>query len=119
MVKYGKVCTMKITITIPDSVWVKLEGDRGLIPRSTWIQELIIGKGKVVKERGFVVPKKEVVTNKGVVLDKLIGEIVKAMEVGDRDNWVRVKKLISDMGYEWNITTRTLSKDGKIVWKYI
>ena len=37
---------MKITITIPDSVWIKLESDRGLVPRSTWIQELIISKNK-------------------------------------------------------------------------
>lgn len=42
MVKYGIVCIMKITITIPDYVYKKLESDRGSIPRSTWIQKLII-----------------------------------------------------------------------------
>ena len=44
MAKYGIVCIiMKITVTIPDNVYDKLEGDKGLIPRSSFIQELIKG----------------------------------------------------------------------------
>lgn len=44
MVKYGIVCTiMKVTVTIPDDIYRKLEEDRGLIPRSSFIQELIKG----------------------------------------------------------------------------
>ena len=44
MVKYGIVCIiMKITVTIPDDIYRKLEEDRGLIPRSSFIQELIRG----------------------------------------------------------------------------
>lgn len=31
----------KITLSIPDDVYEKLEGDRGSIPRSTYIQDLI------------------------------------------------------------------------------
>jgi len=33
---------MKITITIPEAVYKKLEKDRGLIPRSTYIQGLVL-----------------------------------------------------------------------------
>jgi len=32
---------MKITISIPKEVYGKLERDRGVIPRSTYIQQLI------------------------------------------------------------------------------
>lgn len=32
---------MKITITIPKEVYDKLERDRGMIPRSTYLQKLI------------------------------------------------------------------------------
>lgn len=34
---------MKITISIPDKIYKKLEEDRGLIPRSSFIQGLIMG----------------------------------------------------------------------------
>jgi metal-responsive CopG/Arc/MetJ family transcriptional regulator len=44
MVKYG----MKITITLPKDVYEKLELDRGLVPRATYIQSLI--RGGVKKE---------------------------------------------------------------------
>ena len=36
---------MKITITIPEEVYKKLEVDRGLIPRSTYIQDLVTRGG--------------------------------------------------------------------------
>lgn len=32
---------MKITISIPDELYEKLEHDRGLVPRSTYIQKLV------------------------------------------------------------------------------
>lgn len=54
---------MKITITIPEGVYAKLEGDRGSVPRSTYIQDLIMGiisKGGVLVEKGTMPqPKKE------------------------------------------------------------
>lgn len=55
MVKYGIVCIiMKITVTIPDNVYNKLERDRGLIPRSSFIQELIKGwRGSETKRGEF------------------------------------------------------------------
>ena len=37
---------MKITITIPIEIYEKLERDRGLVPRSTFIQELVKGFGQ-------------------------------------------------------------------------
>ena len=43
MYKYGIICIMKITITIPKEIYDKLESDRGLIPRSTYIKKLIGG----------------------------------------------------------------------------
>jgi metal-responsive CopG/Arc/MetJ family transcriptional regulator len=38
---------MKITISMPDEVYNKLEEDRGLIPRSTYIQKIIKESGSV------------------------------------------------------------------------
>ncbi len=35
---------MKITISIPKDIYEKLERDRGMIPRSTYIQALIKGE---------------------------------------------------------------------------
>lgn len=66
MVKYGKVWYnkyMKITITIPNEVYDKLERDRGMVPRSTWLQRLIMGNKKEAKE---------VKGSKEEVLDKLV-----------------------------------------------
>jgi hypothetical protein len=40
---------MKITISMPEGVYKKLESDRGLIPRSTYIQELIKDSDEVVE----------------------------------------------------------------------
>ena len=55
MAKYGIVCIiMKITVTIPDDIYRKLEEDRGLIPRSSFIQELIRGwRGSETKPGEF------------------------------------------------------------------
>jgi hypothetical protein len=39
MVLYG----MKITITMSDDIYGKLEKDRGMVPRATYIQGLIMG----------------------------------------------------------------------------
>lgn len=48
---------MKITISIPQKVYDELEGLRGRVPRSTYIQGLIQGEGnakkRVVLEHGF------------------------------------------------------------------
>lgn len=66
MVKYGKVWYnkyMKITITIPNEVYDKLERDRGMVPRSTWLQRLIMGNKKEAKEEKG---------SKEEVLDKLV-----------------------------------------------
>lgn len=66
MVKYGKVWYnkyMKITITIPNEVYDKLERDRGIVPRSTWLQRLIMGNKKEAKEEKG---------SKEEVLDKLV-----------------------------------------------
>lgn len=53
MVKYGKVWhIMKITVTIPDDIYSKLERDRGLVPRSSFIQQLIKGWRGSVAELG-------------------------------------------------------------------
>jgi metal-responsive CopG/Arc/MetJ family transcriptional regulator len=41
---------MKITITIPEHIYEKLEDSRGLIPRSTYIQALIAGSVKANKK---------------------------------------------------------------------
>ena len=41
---------MKITITMPEYVYRKLEEDRGMIPRSTWIQKLITTSVKANKD---------------------------------------------------------------------
>ena len=44
---------MKITISIPQGIYDKLERDRGMVPRSTYIQSLIRGsKGAVLSEEG-------------------------------------------------------------------
>jgi len=42
---------MKITISMPDEVYNKLEEDRGLIPRSTYIQKIIKESGRRFKRR--------------------------------------------------------------------
>ena len=34
---------MKISITMSEEVFAKLEGDRGLIPRSTYLASLVVG----------------------------------------------------------------------------
>lgn len=38
---------MKVTISIPDKIYKKLEEDRGSIPRSTYIQDLIKGDNAI------------------------------------------------------------------------
>jgi hypothetical protein len=67
---------MKITITIPEGVYAKLEGDRGSVPRSTYIQDLIMGiisKGGVLVEKGTMVEPKKWGIKSGEV-EKLIKE---------------------------------------------
>ena len=56
---------MKITITIPEGVYAKLERDRGSVPRSTYIQDLVMGsnsKGGVILQSGTMpeIKKEEV-----------------------------------------------------------
>lgn len=93
---------MKITISMPKGVYEKLEKDRGLIPRSTYIQKLI-GEGvkKGVKE-AYEVPsstesQKEKPTKKKD-LDKLIesGVVQKGwsgpITKGSQTSWKHVKK---------------------------
>jgi hypothetical protein len=97
---------MKITISMPKGVYEKLEKDRGLIPRSTYIQKLI-GEGvkKGVKE-AYEVPsstefQKEKPTKKKKPkkdLDKLIesGVVQKGwsgpITKGSQTSWKHVKK---------------------------
>lgn len=39
---------MKVTITLPDDIYRKLESDRGRMPRSTYIQCLVVGESVAV-----------------------------------------------------------------------
>jgi len=80
---------MKITITIPQEVYEKLEVDRGLVPRATYIQQLIRGvfskEGpkleSKVPSRTQNKTKKEVDSRKDI-LDELLdsGEVSKGVQ---------------------------------------
>jgi hypothetical protein len=98
---------MKITITIPDGVYEILEDRRGLVPRSTYIQDLITGGSsiKVSPRRVDIVNKKEKVIKKPVVEDA-VEDVLKDLEdrglvkkgftpysKGAQTSWKHVKKV--------------------------
>lgn len=111
---------MKITITIPEGVYKKLEEDRGLIPRSTYIQQLIKDNDEVVevttKTDGEEFEVGEELSTE-VTQDELIKEIKAADKMGNGENWERVKGMAREAGYEWDGRTKELLKDGRVVWK--
>lgn len=120
---------MKITISIPDKVYRKLEEDRGIVPRSTYIQDLISYNGVYnyrSREENLPTKTKQVLQSvqiralesKEDIREKIIGEIGRALELGERENWERVKKLVRESGYEWSITTRELRKDGILIKRF-
>lgn len=49
---------------------------------------------------------------------RVIEEISGALELGERENWERVKKLVRESGYEWSITTRELREGGILIKKF-
>jgi hypothetical protein len=123
---------MRITISMPDEVYDKLEEDRGSIPRSTYIQELIKGgkelstKGDKPKKVSKAEETKEFVRTKGkekwvqseeVTLEGLQGEVEEAIEVGEKENWERVKGLLSKAGYEWDSRQWAILKEGRIAYR--
>lgn len=66
---------MKITITMSDEVYGKLEKDRGLVPRSTYLQSLVMGgkqgnlpkSGTISNPRIIEVPEVAKLVKKGLV----------------------------------------------------
>lgn len=52
-----------------------------------------------------------------VSLKELKEELLVAMEMGDPQNWDRVKELVRVSGYEWDGTTKCLSQNGMVVWR--
>ena len=121
---------MKITITMPEGVYEKLEVDRGSVPRATYIQGLISG---VTGEQGVTgstsvsktegsgstpdVPVSDVVHGKTPGgLDRCISDadavnmVESALELSDRENWETVKKVLTGEGYSWDIRTKELKR---------
>ena len=73
---------MKITITIPDSVYEKLEVDRGMIPRSTWIQTLVMGYRRTATEASIkaepLVVSRELAEDLSKGAEKALDKLVKS-----------------------------------------
>ena len=90
---------MKITITIPDSLYKKLESDRGRVPRSTYIQGLIGGS---LLEPVVMVPKAVTYTSYG-------GDKVKKSEIVEPK--VKKEKLVKE---EW----KDFSKASQTSWNH-
>ena len=130
---------MKITITMPSEVYAKLEEDRGMVPRSTYIQGLIGGISTEASISGStpvssktadtgsspVSPASEVVEGKTPGgLNRIISDadavkmVASALEVATKENWDTVKKILKGEGYEWDIRTMELSKEGQRVHKF-
>jgi hypothetical protein len=41
--------------------------------------------------------------------------VVRAREIGERDNWARVREQLGEFGYEYDSVTRELSKGGRVI----
>lgn len=74
-------------------------------------------KEKPVHTKKTVVEIKPLESNRSIEA-RIIGEIRGALELGEVENWKRVKGLIKRNGYEWNITTRELRKGNILVKRF-
>ena len=128
---------MKITITIPDSVYAKLEADRGSVPRSTYIQDLIKcfgGAGNVTpsemvssfEKQGGVIPgvgtmpepKKETTkVDEEWLYEDLIAKIGESMDRDvSYDERAELHAQVKEAGLVWNTFLKRLEKfeEGKV-----
>jgi hypothetical protein len=65
---------------------------------------------KIREEYSVIKPKK-------VTLEDLQGEVEEAIEVGEKENWERVRGLLSKAGYEWDARQKAILKDGRVVYR--
>jgi hypothetical protein len=99
----------------------KLDVARGELTISEYIRRLLGVATNVITEENVATKKKETVEDVATNVateSELVGEISRALEIGDRENWVRVKGLVSDMGYDWSITTRELRKGNNLIRRF-
>ncbi len=129
---------MKITITIPDSVYAKLEKDRGSIPRSTYIQDLIkcfsSGPGNITpqdmlknfeKQGGVIsgvgtipeIKNEETKVDEGWLYEELIEKLGNTLDREvDFEERSQLNKQVKDLGLIWNVYMKRLERieDGKV-----
>jgi hypothetical protein len=58
-----------------------------------------------------------VIKAKEVTLEDLQEEVGEAIEIGEKENWERVKGLLSEAGYEWDARQRAILEDGRVVYR--
>ena len=113
---------MKITITIPDSVYAKLERDRGSVPRSTYLQDLVMGnisKGGIIEQKGTMpeVKKEETKVDEEWLYEDLIAKIGESMDRDvSYDERAELHAQVKEAGLVWNTFLKRLEKfeEGKV-----
>ena len=136
---------MKVTISIPAEIFKKLERDRGVVPRSTYIQELVkgsgggfsdkpelvdpgveggcVGLGEGIKEHAtehFKSTENPILKKGSFTKSKLEGlqEVVEeAKELGDGENWERVRGMLDKAGYEWDGRQNAILEGGRVIYR--
>lgn len=109
---------MKITITIPDVVYRKLESDRGIVPRSTYIQELILKGGLMYKDLTppKATPKEAMAFMKEVLVED---ETLRVEDSPKGDAQIKEnKKAKLDKLVAEGLITKGLSKADQLSWNH-
>lgn len=138
---------MKITITIPDEVYAKLESDRGSVPRSRYLQDLIMGAGGrsigpgifkgleglntqvMVKENRVdiingvgTIPS----TNNKEIEDTNYGGVISAIErindpeyQSDSEEIGEIRRMVREAGLSYNEKSKALWRQDGEKWKLI
>lgn len=114
---------MKITITMSDEVYGKLEKDRGLVPRSTYLQSLVMGgkqgnsaeKGTISNPRIIEVPEVKGAEPSDRVDEFLYEDIVSRIANSfeyelDYEGRADLNKAIKEAGLVWNSNLKKLEK---------
>jgi len=122
---------MKITITIPERVYKELERKRGYVPRSTYIQNLIMGEGVqvMVKENRVDIINK-VGTMPSASIDKVedtnYEQVISAIErindpeyQSDSEEISEVRRMVREAGLSYNEKSKALWKQDGEKWKLI
>lgn len=129
--------TMKITITIPERVYKELEKKRGYVPRSTFIQNLVMGedilinKGTSVEVGENRVDRTNKVgtipsTNNKEIEDTNYEQVISAIErindpdyQSDSEDISEVRRMVREAGLSYNEKSKALWKQDGEKWKLI